>query len=41
MEAENRVVDSLIDLVGDSLSNIKNEVDKICLFKENKKGFIP
>ena len=37
VEVENKVVDTLVDLVGDSLSNLKNEVDKICLFKGNEK----
>ena len=39
MEVENKVVDTLVDLVGDSLSNLKNEVDKICLFKGNEKKY--
>ena len=37
VKVENKVVDTLVDLVGDSLSNLKNEVDKICLFKGNEK----
>ena len=36
-KVENKIIDILIDLVGDSLSNLKNEVDKICLFKGNEK----
>ena len=37
-KVENKIVDILIDLVGDSFSNLKNEVDKICLFKGNEKS---
>ena len=37
MKVENKVVDILVDLIGDSLSNLKNEIDKICLYKGNEK----
>ena len=40
VKVENKVVDTLVDLVGDSLSNLKNEVDKICLYKGNEKKSI-
>ena len=38
MKVEDKVVDILVDLIGDSLSNLKNEIDKICLYKGNEKS---
>lgn len=34
-EAEPKIIDELIDNYGDSVYNIKNEIDKLCLMNEN------
>ena len=36
-KVDNRVVETLLDMVGDSLSNVNNEIEKICLFIKDKK----
>ena len=36
-DVEDRVVNNLLEMAGDSISNINNEIEKICLFTNEKK----